>query len=333
MKKRPYLLLWGFVLCAASCVSTIELKLYTPQEIILPSHLKHLGILDHSQGFDPTVNESIQFLPINLPKEYREEIDSSFLSFSAVLGAYAQASSSADSLKTTQIDLQLRRALPDSFPPPLPQEVIEPLCKTYGIDGLLVLEYFKIDFTDMPREFGVEPSKKGSLTVGWRVYDGKDFSVVYQDVFLQELPYITNFKTNQPGKSGRKIKQIATIEMGTMAGNTIIKILARTHIKGERKLFTGKFGPTDEIALNMKKAGALAEAGKWEAAMALWNPIASHRGYGKSCGKAAYNMAVACEHLGNIPLAIQWIGIARTQNIEEAFLYQELLKYRAEEIQ
>ncbi len=327
------MLLFSLAFFATACLSTLELKLYSPQEVILPSHLKHLGLLDRSQGFKPDQELDNPFLEINLPEEYNDQIDSSYFSYAAVVGADMQASNTADSLKTSKIKVQMRRALPDSFPPPLPKEVVEVLCKSNDLDGLLVLEYFKPEFERMPREFGVEPSNKGKLTVGWRVYDAKDASVVFEDIFLQELPYLNIFDLNQPGKAGRRIRRMATIQMAASAGNTIIKILAETYIMGERKIYAGKFGPTDEIAINMKKAGDLAQEGKWEAAMALWRPIASHTGYGLSCGKAALNMAVGCEHLGNLPLAIRWARIARTQGIEEAFAYQELLRYRAGEFQ
>ncbi|MEM6342265.1 MAG: DUF6340 family protein [Bacteroidota bacterium] len=332
MKKRHYLLLLGLAFLASACLSTLELKLYSPQEVTLPFHLKHLGILDHSQGFDPNQPDDNPFLKIELPKEYNDQIDSSYFSYAAIVGADMQAVA-ADSLETTKIQMQLRRALPDSFPPALPQEIVEQLCKRNGLDGLLVLEYFKVEFENMPREFGVEPSNKGKLTVGWRVYDAKNASVIFEDIFLQELPYLNNFNLNRPDKNGRKTKRMATIQMAASAGNTIIKILARTHILGNRRIYAGKFGPTDEIAMNMKKAGELAKEGKWEAAMNLWNPVASHTGYGKSCGKAALNMAVGCEHLGNLPLAIRWVKIARSQGLEEVIPYQEFLRDRMREFQ
>lgn len=326
-------MLLGVLLCTASCLTTLELKLYSPPEIILANHIKRLGILDHSQALDPNIETTAQFVPINLPNT-GELIDPSYYSFSAVLGAHQYASNQADSLDAIKIDLQLRRALPDSFPPPLPQAILEPLCTAYGFDGLLVLEYFKVSFSDMPREPGLaERFKRGSLTVGWRIYDKKDYSVVFQDVFSQELPYIPNFNLENPGKSGKKIMQAATLELGSMAGSTIINIISRTHIEGARKIFAGKFGPTDEIAINMKKAGEYAKENKWEAAMELWKPVANHRGYGESTGKAAYNMAVGCEHLGNIPLAIQWARTAQTQGVAEALAYLDLLRFRVGEFE
>ncbi|MEL7533088.1 MAG: hypothetical protein AAFN10_17355, partial [Bacteroidota bacterium] len=74
MKKRHYLLFLSLALFLASCLSTIELKLYFPQEVLLPSHIKHLGILDHSQGFDPKNGDPNQFIKIELPSEYRDDI-------------------------------------------------------------------------------------------------------------------------------------------------------------------------------------------------------------------------------------------------------------------
>ncbi|MFK7923805.1 MAG: DUF6340 family protein [Bacteroidia bacterium] len=308
------------------------MKLYSPPEIILASHIKSLGILDHSQALDLSIDTTAQFVPVIRPKN-EGLIDPSFLSFSAVRGAYKYAGDHADSLNAILIDLQLRRALPDSFPPPLTQEILEPLCKSFGFDGLLVMEYFKVSFSDMPREIGLaERFKKGSLTVGWRIYDKKDYSVVFEDVFLQELPYIPNFNQENPGKSDQKVMQAVIQELGEMAGSTIINIISRTHIKGARKIFSGKFGPTDEIASDMKKAGEYAKENKWEAAMNLWNPVASHRGYGKSAGKAAYNMAIGCERLGNITLAIKWARTAQTQGVGEAISYLEMLRYRAGEL-
>ncbi|MEL6653142.1 MAG: DUF6340 family protein, partial [Bacteroidota bacterium] len=119
--------------------------------------------------------------------------------------------------------------------------------------------------------------------------------------------------------------------MGMMAGETIVKILTRTYVEDERKIYTGKFGPTDEIAANMKTAGEYAQAGKWEQAMELWRPVASHRGYGRTSGKAAFNMAVGCEHMGQGGLAIDWAQAARQQGLPEASEYLEFLLFKARE--
>jgi len=50
---------------------------------------------------------------------------------------------------------------------------------------------------------------------------------------------------------------------------------------------------------------AKAEEGDWKQAARIWSQLASS-GNSSACGKAAYNMVVACEMLGQRDLAIQW---------------------------
>ena len=66
-------------------------------------------------------------------------------------------------------------------------------------------------------------------------------------------------------------------------------------------------GTTTYIHCNqhLVEGWAKAQAGDWESAALIWNQLAS-TGYNSVCGKAAYNMVVACEMLNQRALAIKW---------------------------
>lgn len=325
------LFLIGSSILFTACSTTLPVRLYTRPEIGLPGQVQTLGILDRSQApIDSTlaVNQMVEL------KGNSDSLPDSYLSYALNLSLLAQENAYPDSsFRFVNLPFQLRRAAADTFPPPLSPSLIRSLCQQHQLDGILSIELFQPSFPGIEKK-GRDPAAhlEGELAVGWRLYLQADGSVLRSDLFVQKGEWVGKPFTDPPlSPRDQKARQEAIVYLAKETGPTLFQIIRPTYVIEERTLFLGKRGPNDLIASQMKQAGELAKASNWEAAMSLWRPIASQKGYGKTAGMAAHNMAVGCEHLGEIPMALTWIGIATGRHsILRSYNYQLLLRYKAE---
>lgn len=246
----------------------------------------------------------------------------------------------APEVEVVPIHLQLARHAGNP-PPLLDQASIAYLCNEYKAEALVSLEDLTINYDTLVHE---DPEVivggywQAQLNVKvkamWRIYSA-DGSIVWDRWTERYQEYMIG-GGNSPAQAIQKLPSQYEIEHQWISerGKTYAMGLFPPKIAVERKIYTGKMGPIEKIALDMEKAGNLALAGKWKEAAQLWAPIANLPQLDRTAAKAAYNMGLACEALGNIAKAREWLLLASEEyRFSPAKLYLEILRQRLQEDQ
>jgi hypothetical protein len=332
MNYRQFVVALISLLGLSACVVSVPMRLYQRPEIQLPSHIKRIGLLDHSQGLTDSVITDNQLIQMEATTN---KVSSEHMSYAVNLGMVKEAKTIKDSLfEFVNLPFQLRRPQPDSFPPPLSSKLVESIGKQHKLDAILAIEYFEPVFRSLEGSAsGNFRTMQGKAKIGWRVYDVRNQQILVEDIFVQQMEWLGKYWDDRQSENKElKERQEAIAKIAARAGGTLVRIICPTYEVDSRDIFVGKTGPNDLIAEQMEKAGELAQAQKWQEAMALWRPIASNDGLGKVAGRAAFNMAVGCEHLGDLDLALKWIEKAsQTHQIDKAYDYMVLLNYRSQQ--
>ncbi|MFK7923806.1 MAG: DUF6340 family protein [Bacteroidia bacterium] len=238
------------------------------------------------------------------------------------------------------IPIHLQLAKKTGSPPPLlDQESTAYLCNEYKADALVALEGLSIKYDTLVYE---DPEVIGGgywqaklnirIYAMWRTYSG-DGSAVWDQ-------WTEKYREHMIGGGSSKAKAIAKLpslyeienEWVAERGKVYAASLFPAKINVDRKIYLGKSGPIEKIALDMEKAGNLAMVGKWEEAALLWAPIADLDQLDRTAAKAAYNMGLACEALGDLTKAREWLFLASEKyHFSPAKVYLDILRQRLQE--
>lgn len=240
------------------------------------------------------------------------------------------------------IPIHLQLARKSGSPPPLlDQESTAYLCNEYKADALVALEGLSIKYDTLvyedPEVFGGgywQAKVTMRINALWRIYSG-DGSAVW-DRWTEKYREEMIAGGNSPAKALAKLPSLYEIQNQWVAerGKIYASSLFLPKIDVDRKIYTGKSGPIEKIALDMEKAGNLALVGSWEEATLLWAPIAALDQLDRTAAKAAYNMGLACEALGDITKAREWLLLASEKyHFVPAKIYLEILRQRLQEYQ
>ncbi|MEL6653143.1 MAG: DUF6340 family protein [Bacteroidota bacterium] len=233
------------------------------------------------------------------------------------------------------VHLQLARSA-GSPPPTLDTESIIYLCEEYKSQGLIALESLDIQFDTLvyedPEVIGGgywEARLSVSCRAMWRIYsaDGRNVWDRWTEKFRHQMygKGVSRREALNDLPSKLDIYHDWIAERGEAYASSIYP----PNVRMERGIFLGKTGPIRKIALDMEKAGNLALAKRWEEAARIWAPIARTESLGKTAHKAAYNMALACEAMGDLRSARQWLLLAAEEyHFTPAKYYLQRLRQR-----
>jgi len=212
------------------------------------------------------------------------------------------------------------------LPAPLPAHEVRRLCNEYSADALVAIEAFDSDHdTDKEEKktglFGLGTKevyeREANVEFGWRFYDGATGYLLDE---YEGTDSVLIEKRNQDDlpTTAKIVKHFGTGAGRTYARRiapTIDQILLSFHGKGSDRLKAGK---------------KLAKKGKWGEAERLWMEEVDNPDF-KVRGRAAHNVAVAHEVLGDLQGALEWATIASHEYANEvAWEYYEELSMRVE---
>lgn len=224
-----------------------------------------------------------------------------------------------------------------NFSQPVPWEIIDELCRKYGADALLALEFFDTDFivTKGDREqVTVKNEGKDSVrttvywaeglaqvNAGFRIYDPERKSIVYQDRFNSSRKWKAEGKSITDAMAGLIAHDRATKAISYQAGDNFGKMIVPLFFWENRTYFKGK-SPL------MQKAGRLAQVKDWDKATDTWKEVILSE-WETEKGEAAYNLALACEVQGELGEAKYWVRKAYADyGIKKARAYAEIIEQR-----
>lgn len=227
-----------------------------------------------------------------------------------------------------------------SFGAPLDWATVDSLCTLYKVDGLMVLEYFDTDFSilnpgataaaavgSVLNGGGGQVQVKGTATsnAGFRVYYPKTKAILYEDRFDYKK-YWTQTSTNPADALAKLIKKNdALFDVSYETGFEFAMNVVPLYFWEHRDMYKGKKG-------DMERGERQALAKDWEAAIKTWTEVYNMSNKSKIRAKAAFNVALGYEVMGNLTDAQIWVQRAYVEGGKKTALeYSNIIDYRIRE--
>lgn len=198
-----------------------------------------------------------------------------------------------------------------TFPSPLDWNKVEELCKKYEADAIVSLETYDSDFivtngTRKKGESGIEIFARGVATVncGFRMYEPKQKDIVDQYHFSHAERWETGGGSVMAAVGALMNKNAAIKEASFAAGIVYGERITPSWIRINREYFRkSKRDPY------LAEGARMMEVNDWDRAIEALT-VAVENGHWKTRGRAAHNLAVVYEILGNLEEAKIWASEA-----------------------
>ena len=272
-----------FLICGAP---TIKFQVLRPAPINVPNYIQSLGVIDRSSR-PKTVGTVIEkVLTAELPGEGKVASQFAIDGFANYLHdskRFVIVRSGITLTKETQANL---------FPEPLSWATIDSMCNKLNVDALVSLEIFNSDY--------IIPTNMVIVTVGFRLYDPIEKRIFDQDQIRHEffLGMQVSSGLQAIGKlidKDRAVKD-ASFQAGARYGERISPSWYYVQREYYRKPKRNSY---------MSMGSRMMEVNDWNAAIENLNR-AVETGNRKTRGRAAHNLAVVYEILGDLEGAKNW---------------------------
>ncbi len=294
-----------FLLTGCGASRHIYFNAQVPAPYSIPQSIKSLAIIDRSIP----ENEELNILEGILTGE---GIKQDKLATQVVLDGLNQSlknSTRYDVIRTTE--KMKGSGSGRTFPDPLDWNKVTGLCKKYKVDALVSLETYDSDFivtngTRKKGEQGIEIYARGVATVncGFRLYDPVNRDIMDQYHFS----HAENWETG--GNSiiaavGALLNKDAAIQKASFAAGIVYgERITPSWVRIDRDYFRKSKGDA-----NLAEGARMMEVNDWDRAIeALERAVET--GHIKTKGRAAHNLAVVHEILGNLEEAKIWASDA-----------------------
>jgi len=318
MKTLKLLLISGLIFMLFNNSVWVNITLVRPSELVMPEYIKSIALIDRTKQDETPQNKAEQILTGEV---FRQDEQAALK-----LGeGFLEACSGTKRFITV---LTAERFTGDgtksTFPTPMDWDMVTELCDKYQTDALFSIEIFDTDFilTNAPVKIDTKDDAGkihtrlefratgvAVINLGIRVYDAAN------RVILDE--YRTTHRMNfdaQGGTLQAALNQIldkveatnkASFDAGFMYGERITP----TYYQVTRYFF-------DHPKKTLGKGVRYSQVGDWKNAIEAWmKPVNGDDR--KDAGRAAYNIAVAYEVLGDMEKAKEWAARSHTEFAEK----------------
>lgn len=311
MKTRILNLIIGAILFMLFAAPSISFDAMIPSALTLPEHINSIAIIDRSKRD----TKLIHVLEGGITGEAIGQ--DNLASKMCIEGLYNQLKN-AGKVEVIRTNIQIKGTDgPAGFAHPLNWDMVHKICKDNQVDAVLSLEYFDTDYV------GNEMKAK----IGFRIYDPAVNELTDQFAFNHSIyvdhrnPDFIDLITSYPDPDA--IKNLS-YEAGIIYGQRI----APYWIRITRIYYNRPRGDK-----NLAYGARMMEVNDWDSAIpALEETVRT--GKRKAQGRAAHNLAVIHEILGNHDTAKEWAqkawGIYRNKDSKE---YTYALNQRIREIE
>lgn len=270
-----------FLICGAP--SSIHFHALRPALIDVPEHLQTLLIINRSE-----CNKSVieKILTAELPNERKVATRAALEGLSNVL-----QNSNRFNIILSEKEF-LKGDLPDVFPEALEWDYISRICEEYGADGVLALEVFNTNYIIVT----------GMLVIssGFRFYDPVDRIIIDQEKLRYETYVNESFNTIPAAISMLIEKDMAVKDAGYQAGRMYAEKFLSTWYPISRIYYKRAAGDAD-----IKIGARMMEVNNWDEAINSLTKASESKKM-KTRGRAAHNLAVVYEILGDLETAKFW---------------------------
>lgn len=156
---------------------------------------------------------------------------------------------------------------------------------------------------------------------GWTIYKPADHQIVDRNAFNDEMRWSEQGDSPERVLAKLPSKRRAINESGFFSGREYARRISPTWVVEQRSYFR-------KANDDFKMAAGYVKRDRWNDAIPIWQRYAVNSDE-KVAGRACYNMALASEVEGNLPLALEWANRAWKQHgLKKARHYILLLEQR-----
>jgi len=305
----------------------VNLTLVRPSEIMLPDNIRTIAVIDRSLREETPANK----LEEVVTGEFFKQDEQAVLKLTE---GFITACSSVDRYVTVRTSEKYTGdGTKNSLPSPLGSDEIRNICSLYEADALMAIEIFDSDFilTNLP--VNTEPrndlgqlilqmqyraSGVAVIRLGIRIYDSGGMTILDE--------YQTTYKTNFEGQGTSlqdALNQVidkteAVKRAGYDAGFIYGGRITPTYYRVTRYFYNK---PKKALGTGVRRS----EVADWTGAIESWARVVE-TGKRKHAGRAALNIAVGYEVLGDLDKAKEWASKAYVDFEEkEAENYYDVL--------
>jgi len=282
---RSLLLIFSFILLGAP---TIYFDAKIPATVDLPKHISSVTLIDRSHSNNTLVNflEKGVFGALNKTGSPPPKI--------CIDGLFDQINGSSNS-KAIRADLMIKRAGSSlEFPHPMEWSEVSSLCRKYHTDALICLEIFDTELM----------SDVAEVKVGFRIYDPVNQEIIDQYQFFHSAGWKKPATTIEGVIVRISNEDEAIYEASYRAGKRYGRRMLPSWYRVERNYYN-KSKRDGDLAMGAR----MMEVNNWDAAIHSLE-LAVESGHRKTKGRAAHNLAVVYEILGDYEKAKEWAQMA-----------------------
>lgn len=332
--NRTFLaVLTGFAILALTtgCTSTLQIEVLTPAEINVSQDINSISLVNR---YLP--EKRAKLLNVVEGLVTGEGIGTDRRGAIASLQGLEAALSGSPRFNATFAAVDVKGSGLGFFPEPLSSEKVMEICRNQGTDALITIEAFDsdndIDYTSFMRKRRLRDGRQieelihsansdVSVTVGWRMYDGKTGRLIDEFRMVEHVNFRGDGRSQELARQDLPRREAMVQRCGEVTGSRYAFRISPTWINVDREWYTKG---NDQL----KNARYKVEVGSWDEASELWVQGLDDSKK-KLAGRCAYNLALASEVKGDLAGAIEWTKKSYGDyHFGPARAYQQLLENR-----
>jgi tetratricopeptide (TPR) repeat protein len=333
MKKTILSLIAVAGILALCSMAWVRINILKPALIVLPQHIKTIAIIDRSVQVETSESRTEQVLTGELFKQdeqaVRQTIDGT-IDVCAEFNLY-QLIRTSERIK--------EGGTKSTFPEPMEWMNVSELCEKHKADALLSVEIFDSDFIisnpiSIARQILEGKALTGSgfhvtavavINYGVRLYDPSDKKILDEYHVTHRLNYEGTGATPQDAFNHLLNKIEAINQTSYAAGRLYGERISPSYYSVVRE-FYNRPKRNDDLRMGVRKS----EVADWKGAIESWTRALNAKR--RIAGRAAFNIAVAWEVLGDLEKAKEWAARSYTDYKEKRGNdYHNMLVYRIRE--
>lgn len=331
--KNIFFLAFPVALSLSSCVATssTELQVMKPAEITVTPQILKLGVVDRSNS-----DKKGKALNILEGLTSGEGIYQDRNSSLEAIGGLVSGLSKSQRFTIFQIQgLDLTNNGSSYFSPLLDWNMVREICIKNNVDALLVLEIFDTDKnmrwsneTRTITKSGIAQNEiwqvvRSTITVttGWRIYDPASQTVIDEFRFSDSKTNTGKGLTSVEAENSLAQGSSTVYQLARANGEKYALHIAPTPILVHRSYYTGG-------DIRMKEVRNLIVNKNYQDALNVYKQVSENAEKQKVKARAAHNVAMVYEVLGEIDLAIEWAQKAITMGNKSTRHYLAVLQQR-----
>ncbi len=333
MRRLKHFLILAAALMLLSSSAWVKLTLIRPAVVYVPSEIQTLVVVNRTLPKDDRSNKFEEILTGEFMRQDEQAVQH------AIDGLVNTIKNGPKFSIKYANEKYIGETSGTIFPDPLPWEVVNELCAKYEADAVVAIETYDSDYilTNGSRkaerkdengnvipyvEFFIEGV--GTVNAGFRLYDPEMNSIADQYQFSENMRWDGHGTSPTDAAQALLDKTAAINQVSFSAGKLYAMRLSPTYYKVTR-YFYNKPKKNKHLMEGVRKS----EVADWEGAIESWSMAIKKGKKDKDKGRAAFNIAVAYEVLGDLDKALEWSAKAYTEFEEkDANDYHRSIKAR-----